>query len=104
MDTPDHNFFNYPVQTIPRSGAILVNEYSNDTSKDLYASGVKYSKNLDQDGDGVLNFLDAFPTDPSKSKDADYDGIDDSTDGNISQFVPAIDKKLGQSLYSGYIK
>ena len=104
MDTPDHNFFNYPNQTIPKSGGILVNGYSNNSAKDLFASGVKYQKTLDQDGDGVLNFLDAFPTDASKSVDDDYDGIDDSTDVSISQFTPAVDKKLNQSLFSGYIK
>jgi hypothetical protein len=34
----------------------------------------------DDDGDGVLNYLDAFPTSPDNSKDLDGDGIDDSED------------------------
>jgi hypothetical protein len=34
----------------------------------------------DADGDGVLNFKDAFPTDPAKTSDADFDGTDDSED------------------------
>ena len=30
---------------------------------DLFANGVNYSKDADDDGDGVLNYLDVFPTD-----------------------------------------
>ena len=106
MDTPDHSFFNHPVQTIPKSGAILVNGYSSESSKDLYASGNKYTKDLDEDGDGIVNYLDAFATDSSKSTDDDYDGIDDSLEQSIdiAQFLPAVDKKLELSLFSGYVK
>ena len=37
---------------------------------------------LDEDDDGVLNYSDAFPTDPNKNKDLDGDGIDDSEDNS----------------------
>ena len=84
-DTPDHTFFNFVDLTIPRSGAILVNELD---------PTAYYSKDGDQDSDGVPNYLDAFPTDPSKSRDDDYDGIDDADDNNISQYQINFDKKL----------
>ena len=51
-----------------------------------------------------MNFLDAFPNDDSKNRDDDHDGIDDSTDEDVIQFTPNVDKKLGFQLYSGYIK
>ena len=104
METPDHTFFNHPVQSIPKAGAILVNKHSNTPSKDLFAGGSYYTKSLDYDGDGVVNFLDAFPNDDSKNRDDDHDGIDDSTDEDVIQFTPNVDKKLGFQLYSGYIK
>ncbi len=91
-DTPDHTFFNFPDLTIPRSGAILVNDL--DPADDLFANGVNYSKDGDQDNDGVPNYLDAFPTDDSKSRDDDYDGIDDAVDNEILQFQINFDKQL----------
>ena len=30
LDTPDHKFFNYPVMNLPKSGAVLINEFSSD--------------------------------------------------------------------------
>ena len=36
--------------------------------------------NLDTDGDGVKNKFDAFPNDPSETKDSDSDGIGDNAD------------------------
>ena len=65
-------------------------------------SGKVYIANQDDDGDGILNFLDAFPEDPSKSKDDDYDGIADSEDSNINQTTPAWNKLLDKELFSNY--
>ena len=104
MTTPDHTFFNYPTMTKPRSGAILVNEFSNNSSRDLYASGNLWIKNGDQDSDGILNYLDAYPTDASKSRDDDYDGIEDSDDNDITLFQQTWSKYLDKSLYSNYTK
>ena len=39
----------------------------------------------DEDEDGVLNYNDAFPLDPLKSTDADYDGVDDAEDTEVLQ-------------------
>ena len=65
-----------------------------------------FSKNGDDDGDGVLNYLDAFPEDALKSLDADQDGVDDAVDNNITPFQPDWTnfKNLGKSLYSNYLK
>ena len=41
----------------------------------------------DADKDGVLNFKDAFPEDPSRSADADFDGIDDSEDTTSDRYI-----------------
>ena len=102
-DTPDHTFFNFPDLTIPRSGAILVNDLSATT--DLFASGVNFSKDADDDGDGVLNYLDAFPTDLLKSRDDDYDGIDDVLEDNeILQFQINFDKQLSIPMLQNHIK
>ena len=84
-ETPDHTFFNFVDLTIPRSGAILVNELD---------ATAYYSKDGDQDADGVPNYLDAFPTDPSKSRDDDYDGIDDAVDIVLNPYQINFDKKL----------
>ena len=35
---------------------------------------------IDSDGDGVTDALDAFPTDPSETMDSDGDGVGDNTD------------------------
>ena len=104
MTTPDHTFFNYPTMIKPRSGAILVNEFSNDTARDLYASGNLWTKDGDQDLDGILNYLDAYPTDASKSRDDDYDGTEDSSDSDLTPFQQTWSKYLDKSLYSGYTK
>ena len=84
-ETPDHTFFNIIDLTIPRSGAILVNELD---------ATAYYSKDGDQDADGVPNYLDAFPTDSSKSRDDDYDGIDDAVDIVLNPYQINFDKKL----------
>ena len=44
---------------------------------------LKYNANefpLDSDNDGVVDYLDAFPNDPTESKDTDNDGIGNNTD------------------------
>ena len=106
LDTPDHNFFNYPVMNLPKSGAVLINKFSSDPLADEYLQGKSFSKNGDDDGDGVLNYLDAFPEDALKSLDADQDGIDDAVDNNIAPFQLDWNnfKHSGKSLYSNYSK
>ena len=106
LDTPDHKFFNYPVINTPKSGAVLVNKFSSNPLADEYLQGKSFSKNGDDDGDGVLNYLDAFPEDALKSLDADQDGVDDAVDNNITPFQPDWTnfKHSGKSLYSNYSK
>ena len=58
----------------------------------------------DADGDGVANYLDAFPTDPFKSKDDDYDGVDDLSDQDVTPFQQIWEKYLNKSLFSSYSK
>ena len=84
-ETPDHTFFNFVDLTIPRSGAILVNELD---------PTAYYPKDGDQDADGVPNYLDAFPTDPLKSEDDDYDGLDNDNDNEFNPYQINFDKKL----------
>ena len=84
-ETPDHTFFNFVDLTIPRSGAILVNELD---------GTAYYSKDGDQDADGVPNYLDAFPTDDTKSRDDDYDGLDNDNDNEFNLYQINFDKKL----------
>ena len=106
LDTPDHKFFNYPVVNVPKSGAVLINKFSSNPLADEYLQGKSFSKNGDDDGDGVLNYLDAFPEDALKSLDADQDDVDDAADNNITPFQPDWTnfKNLGKSLYSNYLK
>lgn len=103
LETPDHKFFNYPVLSLPRSGAILVNEFATDSSRD-YAFDKLWSKDLDSDSDGILNYLDSYPSDATKSRDDDYDGIEDATDTEISAFQQSWTKHLTKDLFSTYIK
>jgi hypothetical protein len=58
-----------------------------------------YVANEDDDGDTVLNFLDAFPEDASKSTDDDYDNIDDADDSDIVQRVMTWIKHLDKDIY-----
>ena len=50
----------------------------------------------------ILNFLDAFPNDSAKSKDDDYDGIEDSLDSEVNQAIPFWEKYLDKDLFSNY--
>ena len=61
--------------------------------------GNSYIPYEDDDGDGFLNIFDAFPEDPLKNTDVDHDGIDDSEDSEILQFIPAYKKYLDKNLF-----
>ena len=103
LETPDHKFFNYPVMSLPRSGAILVNEFVTDSSRD-FAFDKLWLKDSDSDSDGIVNYLDFYPSDSNKSRDDDYDGIDDAEDTEISAFQQTWTKYLDKDLFSSYIK
>ena len=47
-----------------------------------------------------MNIFDAFPEDPLKNTDVDHDGIDDSEDSEIIQFIPAYKKYLDRGIFS----
>ncbi len=49
------------------------------------ASIVNYD--FDSDGDGVLNRIDAFPTDPNEFSDTDGDGVGDNADNSDSNGI-----------------
>ena len=72
---------------LPTAGAVLVNNFSEDKTRDPNYSGLSYLPLEDADGDGVLNFKDAFPEDAEKSADADFDGIDDSEDATSDRYI-----------------
>jgi hypothetical protein len=85
----NHTFYegNNLDTALPRGGAVLVNEFSSDKTRDPNYSGVSYLPLEDADGDGVPNFKDAFPEDPAKSADEDFDGIDDSEDSTSDRYI-----------------
>ncbi len=100
INTPDHKTFVYlNEKLIPPSGAIIYNQYSSGDKADQQYLGRVYVANEDDDGDRVLNFLDAFPEDATKSKDDDYDGIDDSEDTDITQRVMTWKKYLDKDIF-----
>ena len=100
IDTPDHKTFVYLNENnIPPSGAILFNQFESGNTIDVQYSGKVYVANEDDDGDTVLNFLDAFPEDASKSKDDDYDKIDDVDDTDIVQRVMTWIKHLDKDIF-----
>ena len=103
-ETNDHTFFNYPVLNLPRVGAVLVNKLSNEPTKDIAFSGNKWIASDDDDSDGVPNSLDMFPIDPSKNKDVDFDGVEDSLDATLSEFQFNWTKYLDKSMFSAYEK
>ena len=55
------------------SASIALSLVSVDTDRD----GVEDSKDLDDDGDDILDSLDAFPTNSRYSEDSDLDGLPD---------------------------
>lgn len=84
----NHSFFeghNLDAE-LPTAGAVLVNEFSEEQERDPLYSGVSYHPLEDDDNDGVLNFLDAFPNDPERSADEDFDGIDDIEDALSNRY------------------
>ena len=103
-ETNDHTFFNYPVLNLPRVGAVLVNKLSNEPSKDIAFNGNKWIASEDDDSDGILNSLDMFPINALKNKDVDFDGIEDSEDGTLSEFQFNWTKYLDKSMFSAYEK
>ena len=103
-ETPDHTFFNYPTIDVPRVGAVLLNGLENNPTKDVAFSGKKWVASNDDDGDGFFNSIDMFPMDPLKNKDSDFDGIEDSEDGNISPFNFNWVKHLEKTMFSAYEK
>ena len=80
---PNHLFFSETALTHkpPSSGAVMVSSFPDGASDRNFVEKA-YSPLLDEDDDGVLNYSDAFPTDPNKNKDLDGDGIDDSEDNS----------------------
>lgn len=88
---PNHRFFSEGTLldfSWPAAGAVLVNAFEEtpeDDPSDL--AGGWYRPWEDSDDDGVLNYLDAFPDDPTKSADLDYDGIDDEEDTTDDRIV-----------------
>ena len=98
--TPDHKTFVYLNEiNIPPSGAIIYNQYNSGDSSDQQYLGRVYIANEDDDGDRVLNFLDAFPDDPTKSVDDDYDEIDDLEDTEIVQTEMVWNKYLDKDIF-----
>lgn len=88
LKTPDHNMINRLLGEIPATGAVLLNDFQpGDSLKDPIFSGAVYIADDDADDDGVPNYRDAFPLDPLTSTDADYDGLDDLEDSDISQLT-----------------
>ena len=83
-ETPNHLFFSEESLldfAWPRTGALLVNSFEGNPENDPTSyAGSWYSPLEDADDDGVLNYLDAFPEDPEKDRDQDYDGIEDNQD------------------------
>ena len=108
-DTPDHTFFNYPEVVSPRTGAVLVNKLNATTDLFSFSQGLEYPKNGDADNDGILNYLDAFPEDATKSLDADHDLVADSEDTTANGTTPFLQdwtnhKHLDKAIYSNYQK
>ena len=77
----------------------LFNQFESGNTIDVQYLGKVYVANEDDDGDTVLNFLDAFPEDASKSKDDDYDKIDDVDDTDIVQRVMTWIKHLDKDIF-----
>jgi len=55
-------------------------------AQDLPDNGESYASTGDPDGDGVPNYLDAYPEDSSRDYDKDYDGVGDATDATDDRF------------------
>lgn len=86
---PNHVFFTEETQldfAAPAVGAVVVNAFDDWPEDDKELAGKTFNPLEDSDGDGVLNYLDAFPEDENKNSDRDGDGVDDTndtTDGRV---------------------
>jgi hypothetical protein len=97
LKTPDHNMIDRLLGEIPATGALLLNDFQpGDSLRDPTFSGAVYIAEEDTDDDGVLNYKDAFPLDPLKSTDADYDGVDDLEDSDVNQIIFSIPEYPGE--------
>jgi hypothetical protein len=61
------------------SSSVSLTEEKSPIEKPVY-DGSTNNPNADTDGDDVKNSEDAFPNDPSESKDSDLDGVGDNSD------------------------
>jgi len=81
-----------PLLVLEPVGTIVFTFTDNDTGSVEYTiNGLPGSRQItrqiwaiDEDGDGVSTRGDAFPNDPSESKDSDGDGIGDNTDNCVN--------------------
>ena len=89
LSVENHTFFegHNLDAAMPTAGAVMVNEFLDDKTRDPNYLGMSYLPLEDADNDGVLDFKDAFPEDPSKSADADFDGIDDAEDTTSDRYI-----------------
>ena len=89
LSVENHTFFegHNLDAAMPTAGAVMVNEFLDDKTRDPNYLGMSYLPLEDADNDGVLGFKDAFPEDPSKSADADFDGIDDTEDTTSDRYI-----------------
>lgn len=75
------------IKIIPWQGGDNANNNSTtvkiNVMADMDHDGISDNIDKDIDGDGILNDVDAFPGDPSESKDTDGDGIGDNKDPDI---------------------
>ena len=63
--------------------------------------GIMYY-DIDNDGDGVVDSLDEFPTDPSQQYDSDGDGYGDNKDGLNGDQFPNNSEQYADSDNDGY--
>jgi len=63
-----------------KTGDILKFCWSNENEGGAFNWIIGYDNEIDTDGDGVNNDLDAFPYDPTETNDEDGDGIGSNTD------------------------
>ena len=68
------------IDTIDEVNRLFSGEYADNLCKDEINTLDPFANNEDYDGDGVPNYLDVFPEDPTESLDFDGDGIGDNSD------------------------
>lgn len=87
---PNHLFFTKETQlnfAAPAVGAVVVNAFDERPENDQELDGKTFNPLEDSDGDGILNYLDAFPEDETKNSDLDGDGIDDTNDTTDDRLI-----------------